>query len=108
MYVILGIILLSAIGVLGDFFIKLSGQGPKFMDAKTFLIGFVIYALTAFGWFYVMKHIKLSSLGVIYALSTALLLVAVGVFYFREKLSLLEIIGILTAIISLVLLSRFA
>jgi len=108
MYIILGIILLSGIGVLGDFFIKLSGQGSKFMDVKIFLIGLLVYALTAFGWFYVMKHIKLSSLGVIYALSTVLLLVAVGVFYFHEKLNVIEIIGIFTAVLSLILLSRFA
>lgn len=108
MYIILGIILLSGIGVLGDFFIKLSGQGSKFMDVKIFLIGLLVYALTAFGWFYVMKHIKLSSLGVIYALSTVLFLVAVGVFYFHEKLNVIEIIGIFTAVLSLILLSRFA
>jgi drug/metabolite transporter (DMT)-like permease len=108
MYIILGIILVTAVGVLGDFFIKLSGQGDKFIDWKIFLISLLVYASTAFGWFYLMKHIKLSSLGVIYALSTVLLLVGVGVFYFHEKLNITEIIGISFAVISLILLSRFA
>jgi len=102
------VVLLSLAGVVGDFFIKLAGNGSKYMDVKWFILGFVIYASTAFGWFYAMKHIKLSSLGVIYALSTVLLLVAVGVFYFHEKLNIREIAGITTAIISLLLLSRFA
>jgi drug/metabolite transporter (DMT)-like permease len=55
-----------------------------------------------------MKHIKLSSLGVIYSLTTVLLLVAIGVFYFHEKLNIYEIIGIVAAIVSVILLSRFA
>ncbi len=105
---IFGIILLSLAGVIGDFFIKLAGNGSKYMEAKWFVLGALVYAATAFGWFYVMKHIKLSSLGVIYSLSTVLLLVALGVFYFHEKLNVYEILGISAAIVSIILLSRFA
>ncbi|MBI4426393.1 MAG: EamA family transporter [Candidatus Kerfeldbacteria bacterium] len=100
--------LLAVVGVIGDFFIKIAGHGPRFIEIKWFTIGFIIYASTAFGWFYVMKHIKLSSLGVIYALTTVLFLVAISVFYFHEKLNGYEIVGIIAAVVSLVLLSRFA
>lgn len=102
------IILLAGAGVLADIFIKLAGSGPKAVEMKWFAAGFLIYASTAFGWFYVMKHVKLSSLGAIYAVSTILLLVAVGVFYFHEKINLYEIIGIALALISVVLLAKFA
>jgi len=101
-------VFLSLVGVIGDFFIKISGSGAKFMDVKWFVIGFVIYALTAFGWFYVMKNIKLSTLGVFYAVSTVLFLTLVSVFYFKEKLNIYEIVGTITAIISLVLLGKYA
>mgnify|MGYP001612833759 CR=1 FL=1 len=104
---ILIVAFLAVVGVAGDFFIKLAGHGPKFIEIKWFIIGLLIYASTAFGWFYVMKHIKLSSLGVIYSLTTVLFLVAIGVFYFHEKLNIYEIIGIITAIVSVILLSRF-
>ncbi|KKR09705.1 MAG: hypothetical protein UT37_C0012G0009 [Parcubacteria group bacterium GW2011_GWA2_39_18] len=103
------VIFLSLAGVIGDFFIKLSGASlSRFIEIKWFIIGFLIYASTAFGWFYVMKHIKLSSLGVIYSITTVLLLVIVGVFIFHEKLNVYEIIGIVAAITSVILLSRFA
>lgn len=108
MRAILVVALLALVGVIGDFYIKLSGIGPKYIDTKWFVLGFIIYASTAFGWFYAMKQIKLSSLGVIYALTTALLLVVLGIFYFDEKLNAYELVGIATAIISLILLSRFA
>lgn len=105
---ILLIVFLSGVGVLGDVFLKLAGNGHRPMDVKWFVLGTLVYAATAVGWFYVIKHIKLSSLGVIYALSSVLLLVFVGVIFFRERLNLTEVIGVVAAIVSVVLLSRFA
>lgn len=99
--------LLAVAGVIGDYFIKLAGHGPRSMDLKWFIVGLVIYASTAFGWFWVMKHIKLSSLGVIYSLTTVLLLVGIGVIVFHEKMNVYEIIGTIGAICSVLLLSRF-
>lgn len=101
-------ILLSALGVIGDYYIKLSGAGPRYMELRWFILGAIIYGASALGWFYVMKHVKLGSLGVISSLWTILLLILVGYFFFNEKLSTTEVVGIATAIISIVLLSRFA
>jgi drug/metabolite transporter (DMT)-like permease len=101
-------ILLALVGVAGDFFIKLAGSGKKFMEVKWFVIGFVIYALTAFGWFFVMKNIKLSTVGVFYAVSTVLFLTALGVFYFKESINVYEIIGLALAITGIILLGKFA
>jgi small multidrug resistance pump len=105
---ILIVVLLSLAGVLGDVFLKLSGNTDKFIDLKTFLIGSAIYASTVFGWFYVMKHIRLSMIGVIYSMTTIITLVIVGLFYFEESMNLYEVLGVMTAILSLFLLSRVA
>src|SRR5262245_20806346 len=91
---------LAVVGVVADFFIKLSGSRTKSIELKWFVIGAILYASTTIGWLYVMKHVKLSSIGVIYSLTTLLLLVAVGVFYFHEKLNVYEIIGIVAAVVS--------
>ena len=104
---ILAIILLSAWGTLGDSFLKISGESSKFTQVKFFLLGIIIYALSAFGWFYVLKHIKLSSVGFVYSVSTSLLLVTIGGLYFKETLGVREIIGIATSIVSIALLARF-
>ena len=99
---------LSLVGVLGDYFIKLSGNSDiKYIDVKWFLIGLIVYSSTAVGWFFVMKHIKLSTLGVIYGVTTVVALTAVGVFFFKEHLNTYEIIGIIAGISSIILLSRF-
>lgn len=103
------VVILSIIGVFADFLIKLSTQTATRAHSWTlFFTGLVIYASTAFGWFYVIKHIKLSTLGVWYALSTVLFLTIISVFHFKEHLSIYEILGIITAFLSLILLTRFS
>ncbi len=104
---ILVIIFLAAVGVLGDYFIKLSGNGEKYIDYPPFFVGMILYALTAFGWFYVMKHIKLSTIGVFFALSNIVLMALAGVIFFKENLNTYDIIGIAFGALSIILLARF-
>ena len=104
---VLIVIVLAGVGVLGDYFVKLAGNGPSYISYTPFLTGMLIYALTAVGWFYVMKHIKLSAGGVFYSLTTVILLTIVGALFFKEKLNSTDIIGIALGIISIVLLTRF-
>jgi multidrug transporter EmrE-like cation transporter len=67
-----------------------------------------LYASTAFGWVFVMKHLKLGTIGVIYSVSMVLLLTAIGAAFFQESLNYYEIAGLVMAIASLILLVRFA
>jgi multidrug transporter EmrE-like cation transporter len=55
-----------------------------------------------------MKQLKLATISVIYSVSLVLLLTAIGVVLFRESLNYFEVIGIMLAVASLVLLMRFA
>jgi drug/metabolite transporter (DMT)-like permease len=72
-----------------------------------FYIGFALYSSTAFGWVFVMKHLKLATISVLYSVSMILLLTGMGVVIFRESLNWYEIAGLVLAIASLVLLVRF-
>ena len=98
----------SVIGVLGDYFLKLASAREQPLRAISFYLGFTLYASTAFGWVFVMKHLKLATISVLYSVSLVLLLTAIGVVLFREPLNYFEVIGIVLAVISLVLLMRFA
>jgi small multidrug resistance pump len=98
----------SVIGVTGDYFLKLSSGKEHSLRSIWFYIGFALYASTAFGWVFVMKHLKLATISVVYAVSTILLLTAVGVLFFRETLNYYEMAGLAMAIGSLVLLMRFS
>src|ERR1035437_2088931 len=87
-------ILISAITVYGDFFVKKASLSSSVWN-KWLLIGGLIYGLTAIGCVYALKFAKLSTFGVIYCVSSVILVVALSVFVFHEKLSILEMVGIL-------------
>jgi small multidrug resistance pump len=98
----------SLLGVLGDYFLKLASANENSLRTLWFYIGFAVYASTAFGWVFVMKHLKLATIGVVYSVSMVLLLTAIGVVFFQESLNYYEIAGLVMAIASLILLVRFA
>lgn len=98
----------SLIGVLGDYFLKLASERERPLASGWFYLGFTLYASTAFGWVFVMKHLKLAVISVLYSVSMILLLTAVGVVLFRESLNYYELTGIGLALAALVLLIRFA
>jgi len=98
----------SAVGVLGDYFLKLASGHERSLKTVWFFIGFALYASTAFGWVLVMKNLKLATISIVYSVSMVLMLTAVGVVIFRESLGYSEVIGIVLAVASLILLMRFA
>ena len=98
----------SVVGVLGDYLLKIASSQEVPLRSPWFYAGFAVYASTAFGWVYVMRHLKLATIGVVYSVSMILLLTAIGSLAFREPLNAPEVAGLVMAIGSLVLLMRFA
>jgi drug/metabolite transporter (DMT)-like permease len=98
----------SALGVLGDYLLKLASAHKNPLGSRWFYVGFAVYASTAFGWVFVMRHLKLATIGVVYSVSMILLLTGIGVVLFREPLNRYEVVGLVMAVASLVLLVRFA
>jgi len=98
----------SMVGVVGDYFLKLASREEDSLRTPWFYVGFALYAATAFGWVFVMKHLKLGTISVLYSVSRVVLLTAIGVVVFRETLSYYEVAGLILAIAALILLVRFA
>jgi small multidrug resistance pump len=99
---------LALITALGDALIKSASGKLGFSGWKQLVLGAIIYAGTALGWFFVLRKIKLSSGVMIYTLSLILFVVLISVFYFNEDIRPIEYLGIGMAIASLLILSRFA
>ena len=98
-YLLIGTVLYS----FGDWFSKKYSMAPGFLLG---LAALVSYALTTFCWLPALtKHHSLSILGTIWAVMTTLTAVLIGVLIFKESLTTLQIMGIVLAIISIVLLS---
>ncbi len=105
--ILLGIIL-SLIVVFGDYLIKLASMQNGFSGWYLLMLGAIIYGLTGIGWFFVMRHLKLSTIGVVFGMSCLIALTLVSIFYFNEHINSYEIFGIILAIISIIILARFA
>ena len=62
---ILVTMMFSAIGVVGDTFLKLAGERAAGAMADALVRDRLrLYASTAFGWVFVMQHLKLATIGV--------------------------------------------
>lgn len=98
-YLLIGTVLYS----FGDWFSK------KYSMAPGFLLGFyawACYALTTFCWLPALtKHNSLSLMGTIWAVMTTLTAVLIGVLIFKESLTMIQLVGIVLAVVSIVLLS---
>jgi small multidrug resistance pump len=55
-----------------------------------------------------VRHLKLATVSVVYSVSMVLLMTAMDIFVFRESLNGYAVAGLLMAVASLVLLTRFA
>ena len=80
----------SVVGVVGDYLLKLASEQRSPLRSGWFYLGFVVYASTAFGWVYVMRHLKLATIGAVYSVSMILLLTGVGVAAFGQPLNAYE------------------
>ena len=98
----------SLLGVLGDYFLKVASLSEKPFRTAAFYLGFAVYASTAFGWLFAMRHLKLATISSVYAVCIILLLTLLGVTVFHERLRMAEVLGVALALASLVLLVRFA
>jgi drug/metabolite transporter (DMT)-like permease len=106
-HITLAMVVIAAVTVLGDYFLKLASEQASAIYNRWFLAGFIIYALCSFGWVFAMRYMKLATIGVVYSLSTILLLAVLGVVVFDETLNRYEILGIGFAVLSILLLARF-
>jgi small multidrug resistance pump len=98
----------SLLGVVGDYFLKVASLSERPFRSAAFYLGFAVYASTAFGWLFAMRHLKLATISTVYSVCIVLLLTTLGVVVFNERLRPTEMLGIALALASLVLLVRFA
>ena len=99
---------LSLFSVTGDFLIKQASLQKSFSGWKSLLLGSLVYGLSGIGWFFIFKRLKLSTAAVTFSIFLIIMVTLISVLYFKEKISAWEIVGIIMAIISLLILYRFA
>jgi len=87
---------------IGEFLSKKWGINPSWALAIWVV---VLNAISAFLWLpSLLNHGKLSIMGIMWTLLGAILTVSIGIFIFHEEVTIIQTIGIVLAITSLVLL----
>lgn len=90
----------------GDYCIKVASGRQDGLFSKTFVLGAILYSIPAIGWYYLMKNNSLAMLGVLFSVSTVILLAALGVFVFKEAFGWREGVGITLAVLAVVVMSH--
>ena len=94
------VVLFSALTVVADVLIKKAAD-QNHLGSIFFAGGALIYGLSAFGWFYALRTMKLATLGGIYSLSTVVMIALAGIIFFGEKLTLLESAVLFIAVLAI-------
>lgn len=105
---LVAIVALALVCVLGDCCLKRAGASTAPLGTTSFALGLGLYAASAFGWVYVLRHAKLATIGAIFSIVLVICLAVAGVMVFHESLSISELIGLTCAVAALVLLGRFS
>lgn len=97
---LLAVVALSALTALADVLVKKAAVDDNVVSPYLFLAA-VIFGVSAYGWFFVLKYINLATLGGVYSLVTILLLVLAGIVIFGERLAVADVLVIVVSIVAL-------
>jgi len=100
---IIWLVLSATFFAVGEFWSKKFALNPKFLYV---VLVVVIYSLGTLAWLpAILQKNSLSIAGTIWSVMSLFATVLIGVLLFGEKLSVIGVAGIITAIIAIVLLS---
>ena len=99
MWFLFGLIALESIA---DIFAKKYGMEQK---AKWFILSLMGYVLANASWLmYMVRHNKLAWSANVFSVSSGILAVIIGVYFYGEVLTITQMLGIILGVISLCLL----
>jgi uncharacterized membrane protein len=94
--------------ILGDYFVKKSSIEAGYSGWKQLVLGGFLYGISAIGWFWVYRSVKVFTVGAIHSLGIIILTIFLSIIIFKEKISFMEVVGILLGIVSLTILLRYS
>lgn len=100
------IVVLSVLSVAGDYCLKVATTSSR-SPTVPLALGLGAYLACGVGWYFALRYVSLATAGVLYGMTTLLLLVAVGVLGMNEVLTKAEWLGVAMAGIAILLASRF-
>jgi drug/metabolite transporter (DMT)-like permease len=91
------VFVLIGLTIFGDYYIKISADMQSLFSWQ-FSAGLAIYSLGAFGWYFAMRFLPLTSISVLYSSLTVVTMVILGVAVFKEDFGLKQALGMALAV----------
>jgi len=104
MYSIVFLLALVLTEFLSQFYLK-KGTEPKSFFNNYTLLGIFLYAIVGIVFGITIKHFKFGLINVMWHIAMAISTLIIGVFYFNEKYSIKESIGIGLGVLSMLFLT---
>ena len=102
------LVTITAMTVVGDYFIKLASLPHQGLTSAYFPLGMVLYGSTGLGWFYMMRSHSMSTVAVYYSAATLVLMAALGALVFKEGFGGRDAVGVGLALASVVVMGSKA
>jgi small multidrug resistance pump len=102
-----GAFLMSMITIAGDVCIKeatISSSQKKIF--ALLLLTSALWSLSAWGWYYIMKHTSLFQAGVLFTMICLIIGSAISILWYKEPIITQEWVGLIFAIVALCLMGR--
>lgn len=101
-FILFLVVLFTGILLGGDYLIKAATISPE--PIRLLFYAVLLYGVSVFGWYYILLDQKIAVIGMLFAMLSLIGTTLIGIFGFGEKLEIKEIIGLILAMISIVLL----
>lgn len=98
----------ALIVIVGDVALKQAADAQATFTSSQVALGAALYAISAFMWFYAMRHITLAQAGVAYSMLTLIALAVIGAVWFNESLGAREYAGLACALAAMGFMSHLA
>ncbi len=101
------LLIVEVICIIGDYYIKKASMEEDWSGWKLLAVGCVLYGVSAFGFFFLMRSFKVFTVGMLHSFAVIFLSVILSLFVFNEKINAREILGLILGVASILLLVRF-
>lgn len=92
------LVAIVVINTLADYYLKLGSLEPRIFTTWHTHVGALLYAMTAYGWVFMMTKANLTVIGALYSSMTIVILSTMGVAIFKEVVTARQLLGAALAI----------
>lgn len=101
--VIPAVLIIVLLNVIGDYFLKTSADKSISFLTYEAVVGALLYAISAYGWIYVMQKVNLTVVGMLYSTMTIVILTIMSIVIFKEEVTKGQLLSAALAVVAVLI-----